>query len=436
MKWIKDKEILKRNAPMTKYPIRVLSLSMMEIEEGMSFLDIGCGTGSIGLQAAELGLHVTAIDFKEEALNDSIENFNRRNLRANFICGRAPEDLPDEKFDRIFVGGTGGNIIEITEYIEDHLNYDGICVGNFIIMDNAVAFKRELKRRGFETEVRTINSSLEDRLGLNKADNPVTIVKAFRKLNDGKIYPESRVGIEIETKTAEKAEVKVDVSSYSIDGLRILTGIGTGPGKEGYLTLDQVKAIEEADVIFIPESKGKSRAFESIKNFIKNQELIYLDYPMGMVNEDIYEKNAKIIRKCPFKKAVFITIGDPMIYSTFSNTLKILRNNKPDDLEIKSLPGIASFIAAFNRVLIPLAEKSESFLLTDGDFNEKVLNYVDSISILKTGKNKEKYLDLLEKYGFKYVYVKRLSDANETIITDREEIMRDSDYISLIVGRK
>ena len=59
----------------------------------------------------------------------------------------------------------------------------------------------------------------------------------------------------------------------------ILTGIGTGPADSGHLTLNQVRAIKEADVIFAPNSKGKNRALDTAQEFIKDQEIIYLDYP-------------------------------------------------------------------------------------------------------------------------------------------------------------
>ena len=54
---------------MTKKAIRVLSVSYLDLEEGLSLLDIGSGTGSISVQAALLGAHVTAIERKEEGVH-------------------------------------------------------------------------------------------------------------------------------------------------------------------------------------------------------------------------------------------------------------------------------------------------------------------------------------------------------------------------------
>lgn len=215
----------------------------------------------------------------------------------------------------------------------------------------------------------------------------------------------------------------------------ILTGIGTGPADSGHLTLNEVRAIKEADVIFAPNSKGKNRALDTAQEFIKDQEIIYLDYPMGNVDEEVYKRNAKIIEDASekYEKSVFLTIGDAMVYSTFYNTAVYI---KKADIRIVSEPGIPSFLGAFNATMQPLCLKGENFLLSDGEFDERVLEFVDSIAILKTGKNKEEYINILEKHNFKYTYVKRLSEESEVILTDKEEILKDSDYISLIIARK
>ena len=181
MKWIKDEEIIRESSPMTKYPIRILSLSMMDLEEECSFLDIGCGTGSISLQAAAIGAKVTAMDMKDEAVETTKKNFDKFAVKGYVYKGKAPEDLFKKKFQRIFMGGSTGNIKKIVDYIDNYLTDDGITLANFIIQENAVDFKRELLNKGFKVEVRTINHAIEDALGLNKADNPVIIVKGVRK---------------------------------------------------------------------------------------------------------------------------------------------------------------------------------------------------------------------------------------------------------------
>lgn len=214
-----------------------------------------------------------------------------------------------------------------------------------------------------------------------------------------------------------------------------LVGIGTGPGSSRHLTLGSVEAIKNAKVIFTPNNGGKTRALDTCREFIEDKEIVYLDYPMGSVTEETYRQNAKIIEDKLKEKVdgAFITIGDGMIYSTFYNTTLFFKDK---DIILECEPGIPSFLAGFCKSFTPMTEKGDNFMLTDGEFDERVLEFIDSIAILKTGKNKEKYIDILEKYNFKYIYVKRVSDKDEVILRQREEILKDKDYISLIIGRK
>jgi precorrin-2/cobalt-factor-2 C20-methyltransferase len=108
---------------------------------------------------------------------------------------------------------------------------------------------------------------------------------------------------------------------------------------------------------------------------------------------------------------------------------------KDKDIDIEIVPGIPSFVAAACASKTPLTVKGDSFLLCD-EYDEGLMDKFNSIAILKTFKNKEELLDKLDEHDFKYTYVKRASLDNQEILSDKEEILRDKDYISLILGRK
>ena len=167
---------------MTKYDIRVLTMSYLEIVDGDRFLDIGAGTGSVSIQAAVLGADVTAIERAEEGIDLIEENAHKFDLDMNIISGYAPEDLPKEKYDKVFIGGSRGKLRKIFEYLEDSLKSNGILVGNFIMLKNLNEFMELINEFGYEdVETKLIQSSSMDRLGLMKADNPIFIVKGVKK---------------------------------------------------------------------------------------------------------------------------------------------------------------------------------------------------------------------------------------------------------------
>ena len=53
--------------------------------------------------------------------------------------------------------------------------------------------------------------------------------------------------------------------------MKNIFAVGTGPGSPEYLTLQAVKTLENADLIFAPNNKGKNMALDTVKDFIKNK---------------------------------------------------------------------------------------------------------------------------------------------------------------------
>ena len=179
--WIKDEEFIRDKVPMTKYDIRVLSCIEMNIKSGTKFLDIGAGTGSISVQAAILGAQVTAIESKKEAVDLIIKNKNKFQVEIKTITGFAPDECPDEKYDAIFLGGNRGKMEEIFAYVKDHLKKDGILLCNFVTLDNAAKAKYLSKKMDFNTEIKLIQISQEDHLGILRGQNPIFMVRGVRK---------------------------------------------------------------------------------------------------------------------------------------------------------------------------------------------------------------------------------------------------------------
>lgn len=167
---------------MTKFSVRSLIISNLGIEKGDKFLDIGCGTGSISVEAACHGAIVDAIDKSEEACRLTRENANKFKVALNVINGSAPRYLTTSEYNKCFVGGSTGKLEEIFSYLENNLKSKGLLVASFIMMKNAYDFKNLLKKFEYENiEVNLIQVSKEDRLGLLKGENPIFIIKGEKK---------------------------------------------------------------------------------------------------------------------------------------------------------------------------------------------------------------------------------------------------------------
>ena len=118
---IPDEEFLRGEAPMTKEEVRTLAVSKLRLQPHHTVWDVGAGTGSVSVECA-LAVpagRVFAIERKNEAvelLKANKEKFGTSNL--HIVPGLAPEALKDLPApDRVFLGGTAGNLEEILAVI-------------------------------------------------------------------------------------------------------------------------------------------------------------------------------------------------------------------------------------------------------------------------------------------------------------------------------
>ncbi len=184
MKWIKDEEFIRGNIPMTKFNIRILTIGYLAIEEGDRLLDIGAGTGSISIEADLQGASVWSIEREVEGIELINSNNDKFNTSLNIIEGQAPESLPPIKFNKCFIGGSGGKLEEIFSYLESNLDDNGIVCGNFITLNNLTEFLNLFKKYKYkDIETHLIQSANMDKIGLMKGQNPIYIVKGV-KAND------------------------------------------------------------------------------------------------------------------------------------------------------------------------------------------------------------------------------------------------------------
>lgn len=165
---------------MTKYDIRVMTCHMLELNEDSKFIDIGAGTGSISIQGAKLGAKTWAIESKEEAVELIKQNREKHGVDLEIIHGMAPEACPNEVFNRVFIGGSRGNLPEIFNYLDDHLASNGIVVANFVTLNNASECKKLMKDYGYEFELKLVQISYEDHIGILRGQNPIFMMKGVR----------------------------------------------------------------------------------------------------------------------------------------------------------------------------------------------------------------------------------------------------------------
>ena len=80
--------------------VTALSKALPPEEGPVRVLDVGCGTGAMGLILAEMGHRVTGIDLSEKMLEHGRRKAAERNLPMTFLSGDAEDPVfPDDHFD-------------------------------------------------------------------------------------------------------------------------------------------------------------------------------------------------------------------------------------------------------------------------------------------------------------------------------------------------
>jgi len=192
-----------------------------------------------------------------------------------------------------------------------------------------------------------------------------------------------------------------------------LIGIGVGPGDPDLLTVKAVKAIQNADIIMCPASKEDrpSIALSVVSSLIdksKNQEIVKLIFPMTKdkdVLEQTWKKNAKIMAEKVLlgKNVVYLTVGDPYLYSTWIYMYKDLKENYPE-MDISVIPGIVSMFAFASKVGISIAEGAEKVAIIPSCYDlssvKEIAKHSETMVFLKDGRYFDQVINVLKESGF------------------------------------
>ncbi len=228
-----------------------------------------------------------------------------------------------------------------------------------------------------------------------------------------------------------------------------LYGVGLGPGDYRLLTLRALEVLRSCGKVFeVVGGNSSDSVSGSILDGagISKEKRSPLTYTMS---KDMDVRRAKIAENAALvaeellkgSDCVFSTIGDPLIYSTFSYTLKEIRKRIPE-LEVEVVPGITSFQTAAARAVMPIVEDEETFLLAPCH-NEKGLekafgSSASSLALLKAFKTKGAIAaKIRESEGAKAVYASRLAMEGELLTTDLAEAEAAPEtYLSLFLVKR
>ena len=227
--------------------------------------------------------------------------------------------------------------------------------------------------------------------------------------------------------------------------------VGIGPGDPELLTRKAERIIRSVPVICSPTgaADASSYALSIVEQFLdrSRQEILVQVFPMrkdqGELGPYWEEAAAQVVERVnEGKDVVFITIGDPFLYSTFLYLYRIFRTSYPD-IPVEVVPGITSISAAAVAAGTPLGMGGERVAVLPATYEReelrRTLEQFDTVVLMKVNRVFDSLYSVLTELGLadRGVFVRRVGSQDEEVVADLASLVgRDLDYLSMVIVRK
>lgn len=225
-------------------------------------------------------------------------------------------------------------------------------------------------------------------------------------------------------------------------------GIGVGVGSMDAVTKKAADTLNILDILYVPAAKkddSSSIAHEIIKSFINSTTVVKnRHFPMNYNTEELKNSWQTIADEIEQdvkegKMVGFVTIGDPMVYSTYIYLLKILK----DKINITTIPGITSFLDIASRNNFPLVEGDDPLIVLPATMDmDKLKSYIkneNSIVIMKVYKSFDVVgLILSERLEHCCLAVSNSSKEDERVYKNIRDLKKEdvSYFTTILINKK
>lgn len=223
----------------------------------------------------------------------------------------------------------------------------------------------------------------------------------------------------------------------------IFYGVGVGPGDPELMTRKACRLIRENRVIALPGAQPEETlayriAVQSVPELAEKQ-LLALVMPMTHDRNKMarsHREAADTVERVleQGENVVFLTLGDPTIYSTFSYVQELVER---DGYPTEMVSGVPSFCAAAARVNQPLVCWNEPLHVVPAAHRlTETLSDGGQYVLMKSGRRMKEVKEMLAASGRDVIAVENCGIEGERIYRGVEEIPDDAGYYSLVMAKQ
>lgn len=225
-----------------------------------------------------------------------------------------------------------------------------------------------------------------------------------------------------------------------------LYGVGIGPGDPELITLKGLRLLQRVRRVFLPATAPERSYAGTIAapHLDPSQhEIVYLVCPPYRDRSQLLNRWAELADEVAAmlrggEDAVFLTEGDPSLYSTFQYLAAALRERHPE-VPVVTVPGVASVTAAAAAANVPLGMWDERIAIVPATASREnlsaALRSFDTTVVLKPG---ERLAALMLAEDQAEIVLARRVGRPEQAILRGEAALRETgnDYFSLLIVRR
>ena len=227
-----------------------------------------------------------------------------------------------------------------------------------------------------------------------------------------------------------------------------LYGVGVGPGDPELMTLKAVRLIKECDFVAVPKSgEGEGVAKQIARRAVGEEifdqkQLVEVAMPMTRDPQLLEESHRQAVEQIEAlldgdKTVVFLTLGDPAIYSTYIYVHKRVQQH---GYAVEMVPGVPSFCAVAAKLNISLAEGAQPLHVIPASYQgvEEGLEWAGPKVLMKTGRSMKKVKHLLQQRGAldKAQMIQKCGMEGEQIYRSMREVDEDASYFSVVIVKE